>query len=151
MYDTIHLYAVIYLGGGGVCCFCGCNFNKVLHSIFVRWVLSNQSKHFAKKYNTLTDAKDKLNVDYITSTQHIRSTLDQVQSTPQQTAVIDDPLSPVFQSSPLLKEQNEQNLVGDVAQDFLKCFKGPMLSRLKMQVMQYLFQLTVVEFVDMAV
>ena len=106
------------------------------------------SKHLAKKYNTLTDAEDKLNIDYITSTLHIRSTSDQVQSTPQQAAVIDDPLSPVFQSSPLLKEQNEQNLVGDVVQDFLKCFKGPMSYRLKMQVMQYLFQLTVVEFVD---
>ena len=101
----------------------------------------------AKKYNTLTEAEEKLNIDYISSTLDLRSTTDQLSSTPQQTAVIDDPLSPVFQSSPsLIEKKSIRGLVGDVVQDFLKCFKGPMSSRLKVQVLQYLFKLTVVEF-----
>ncbi len=44
------------------------------------------------------------------------------------------------------EKKSIHGLVGDVVQDFLKCFKGPMSSRLKVQVLQYLFKLTVVEF-----
>ena len=65
----------------------------------------------------------------------------------QQATLIDDLLSPVFKSSPIPKEQTTvPNYVGDIVQEFIKCFKGPMSSRLKLQVMDYMFKSTIVDF-----
>ncbi len=53
---------------------------------------------------------------------------------------------PCFKSSPIPKEENvHPHYVGDCIQEFLSCFKASMSSRLKMQVMNYIFKLIIVD------
>ena len=55
-------------------------------------------------------------------------------------------LSIMLKASPIPKQENTApQYVGDVVQTFLKCFQGSMSSRLKMQIMNYIFKLVVAD------
>ena len=73
-------------------------------------------------------------------------------STPKTMPVTNEPLSPVFASSPTI--QNNETfpdcLVGDFIKTFLASYTSKMSHRLKMQVLNYLFKLTVTEIGGMA-
>ena len=58
--------------------------------------------------------------------------------------MVDEPLSPVFQSSPTVKENTNPRLIGDLVKEFLAYFKS-MSSRIKKQLFNYLLKLAALE------
>lgn len=105
-------------------------------------------KHLAIRYTTLSQAEESLHIDYMSNNFGCHNTESKA-STPKTAISIDDllsTLSPVFKSSPLPKQENSApHCVGDIVQTFLKCFKGSMSSRLKKQIMNYIFKLVLVD------
>jgi hypothetical protein len=107
------------------------------------------TKHLAKEFNSLSEAEECLHIDYISSSNDsvdITARINGCQ-TPQTSPAVDEPLSPVFASSPTIPPDNKKVPchVGDLIKEFLACFKGPMSYRLKTQLLNYLFKLIVME------
>jgi hypothetical protein len=106
------------------------------------------NKHLAVRYTTLSQAEESLQIDYMSNDFGCYNTECKSPS-PKPTTSIDEllsTLSPVFKSSPIPEQENKApQYVGDVVQTFLKCFQGSMSSRLKMQIMNYIFKLVLVD------
>ena len=112
------------------------------------------TKHLSKQYGSLSDAQEYFQIDYMSSnidSMFVNQDLLE-SSTPKTIPVASEPLSPVFASSPTI--QNNETLpdclVGDLVKAFLASYKSKMSHRLKMQVLNYLFKLTVTEIGGMA-
>ena len=60
----------------------------------------------AKKYESLSEAEEVLNIDYLTN--DFSCDKNQQTTTPEKASYIEDVLSPVFKSSPIFKEKKKQ-------------------------------------------
>lgn len=99
-------------------------------------------KHLAKEYPTLVEAEETLKIDYI-----LESTLldSPEPGTPVKNFSIPDSLSPIFTASPFKKSSASMESVGDSVTNFITTFRSMTSSRLKKQLVQYLYKLFVVE------
>ena len=66
-----------------------------------------------------------------------------ISGTPQHSAGIDEPLSPVFHSSPA-KQSTTTRANGDIIKEFVTCYKN-ISSRIKEQLLNYFFKLAIME------
>lgn len=118
-----------------------CNSNRTGASCRTR-----VSKHLAKEYPTLADAEEDLNIDYVLDSMHLgNQESGAVMGTPPSSFAIPDGLSPIFGTSPLKKSSSSLESIGDVVKKFVMGFKSMTSSRLKKQLVQYLYKLLVIE------
>ena len=108
------------------------------------------TKHLAKEYNSLSEAEEAMQIDYIggISFGHggVLRTDTPTSSTPHHsTILVDESLSPVFQSSPTIKGNTVPHLIGDLVKEFLACFKSTMSPRMKKQLLNYLLKVVALE------
>ena len=93
------------------------------------------TKHLSKEFNSLSEAEEALQIDYVGGNNFghggIFNTHAPASSTPHHSTMVDEPLSPVFQSSPTVKENTNPRLIGDLVKEFLSYFKSMMSSRIK--------------------
>ena len=100
----------------------------------------------AKKYPTLAEAEEDLNIDYVLDSTHLgNQDPGTVIGTPLGSFAIPDGLSPIFGTSPFKKSSPSVESVGDIVKDFIMAFKSMTSSRLKKQLVQYLYKLLVIE------
>ena len=97
-----------------------------------------------KEFESLSEAEAALHVDYVLDSGifHEAST-----NTPPKRIIPEDvSLSLIFNCSPDKHTQPPTNRsVGDLVKEFLSCFKSLMSVRLKSQILNYLFKLTLVD------
>ena len=99
-------------------------------------------------YASLSQAEASLKIDYVSGNDIICD--DSVNydafttGTPQRSTIIDEPLSPVFHSSPAMHENTTTRATGDIVKEFVTCYKN-MSSRLKEQLLNYFFKLAIME------
>ena len=107
------------------------------------------TKHLSKEFYSLSEAEEALQIDYIGGNNFghggIFNTCAPESSTSCYSTMVDEPMSPVFQSSPTMKENTVPHLIGDLIEEFLACFKSMMSSRLKNQLLKYLLKLVALE------
>ena len=85
---------------------------------------SRVNKHLMKDFKSLSEAEAAMHIDYVE----------------------DVSLSPIFNCSPDKHSQPQKNRsVGDLVKEFLSCFKCLMSVRLKSQILNHLFKLTLVD------
>ena len=101
-------------------------------------------KHLSKEFSSLSEAEESLQIDYISNSGAFESCVS-ASNTPLNSTMIDEPLSPIFNSSPVMKENTMPYATGDIVKEFLTCYKNMMSSRLRKQVLNYLFKLAVME------
>ena len=108
------------------------------------------SKHLAKEYPTLTEAEERLCIDYVLESTHLH--VDEnipVTVTPNKNPCVLDGLSPIFDASPFKQPSNSSESLGDIINNFITTFKCMSSSRLKKQLVKYLYKLFVIEFAGM--
>ena len=98
----------------------------------------------AKEFKTLSEAEEALQIDYVRSSFEESSVFEErARSTPQKTVLVDDAcLSPIFSCSP---SKGAEQSVGDVVRQFLMYFKSSLSSRLRTQLLQHIFKLSVLQ------
>lgn len=97
-----------------------------------------------KKFKSLSEAEEALNIDYVLESGNSEETCDNTQ--PPRLIPEDVSLSPIFSCSPSKYTQPPQSRsVGDVVKEFLSFFKSSMSMRLKSQILNHLFKVTLVE------
>ena len=103
---------------------------------------SRVTKHLSTKFKSLSEAEEALKIDYVLNS----FDYEESGGTPQRTVLPSDAtLSPIFNCSPAKKSKPSDVSVGDMVREFLTCFKTSMSSRLRNQLLNHIFQLTVVE------
>ena len=104
------------------------------------------TKFLAREFKTLSEAEETLQIDYVRSSVAFeeRSIFEErARSTPKKTVLVDDAcLSPIFSCSP---SKGAEQSVGDVVRQFLMYFKSSMSSRLRTQLLQHIFKLSVLQ------
>lgn len=104
------------------------------------------TKFLAREFKTLSEAEEALQIDYVRSSVAFeeRSIFEErARSTPKKTVLVDDAcLSPIFSCSP---SKGAEQSVGDVVRQFLMYFKSSMSSRLRTQLLQHIFKLSVLQ------
>ena len=103
---------------------------------------SKVTKHLCKQYETLSQAEDDLEIDYVFTDDILRDSKESTPISKSQTISHLESLSPIFQCSPV--GQTSSN-IGDSVQNLLKSFKCAMSARLKKQLINYLFKLYIVD------
>ena len=100
----------------------------------------------AKEFKTLSEAEEALQIDYVRSSVAFEESSvfeERARSTPQKTVLVDDAyLSPIFSCSP---SKGAEQSVGDVVRQFLMYFKSSLSSRLRTQLLQHIFKLSVLQ------
>lgn len=97
-----------------------------------------------KKFKSLSEAEEALNIDYVLESGNSEETCDNTQ--PPRLIPEDVSLSPIFSCSPSKYTQPPRSRsVGDVVKEFLSFFKSSMSMRLKSQILNHLFKVTLVE------
>ena len=96
------------------------------------------------EFKTLSQAEEALNIEYVLETGNSEVTCDNIP--PPRLIPEDVSLSPIFNCSPSQYTQPSQSRsVGDVVKEFLSFFKSSMSTRLKSQILNHLFKVTLVE------
>lgn len=122
-----------------------CNLKKFLHIVVYFKGESCRTrvlKHLAKKYDTLQEAEEDLGIDYFQDSIYFCS---EVPDTPNNVTYHHDSLSPIFKASPISSSTETKHLTGDIVWNFVAAFKSTMSSRLKIQLVNYLYKLFVIE------
>lgn len=101
------------------------------------------SKYLPKEYATLEEDEEKLGIDYVLESTAVLA--EERPGTPVKNPSIPDGLSPILAESPFKKNSAVVESIGDVINNFIKTFKTLMSSRLKKQLIQYLYKLYVAE------
>ena len=95
----------------------------------------------------MSQAEESLEIDYVTGNDIICDESVNYDAfangTPQRSTIIDEPLSPVFHSSPAM-HSTTTCATGDIVNEFVTCYKN-MSSRLKGQLQNYFFKLAIME------
>lgn len=93
----------------------------------------------------MSEAEEALKIDYLKNSFDFGVEL--LRSTPRKPVAVPDisSLSPIFKCSPTMDAPPKGSGVGDLVKEFLSCFKSSMSSRLKTQLLQHIFKLTIVE------
>ena len=97
-----------------------------------------------KDFKSLSEAEAALHIDYVLDSGIFREAFT---NTPTKWIIPEDvSLSPIFNCSPDKHSQPQKNRsVGDLVKEFLSCFKSLMSVRLKSQILNHLFKLTLVD------
>jgi len=96
-----------------------------------------------KKFKSLSEAEEALNIDYVLESGNSEGTCDNTQP-PR--LIPEDVSSPIFSCSLSKYTQPPQSrTVDDVVKEFLSFFKSSMLMRLKSQILNHFFKVTLVE------
>ena len=103
------------------------------------------TKHLSVQFKTLSEAKEALQIDYLTSGFDFGE--DQQSSTPQRPTAptCANTLSPIFQCSPFQDAHPLASSIGDLIKDFISSFKCAMSSRLRSQLLNHLFEIAIIE------
>lgn len=96
----------------------------------------------AKKYATLKDAEEDLNIDYVEDCINL---WDEPLNTLQHERVDYQTLSPIFKASPINRSTESRATVGNIVRDFDASFKSTMSPRLKEQLVKYFYKQMVIE------
>ena len=97
-----------------------------------------------KEFESLSEAEAALHVDYMLDSGILQEA--STNTPPERTIPEDVSLSPIFNCSPDKHTQSLKNrIVGDLVKEFLSCFKSLMSDRLKSQILNLLFKLTLVD------
>ena len=100
----------------------------------------------AKEFKTLSEVEEALQIVYVRSSVAFEESSvfeERARSTPQKTVLVDDAcLSPIFSCSP---SKGAEQSVGDVVRQFLMYFKSSLSSRLRTQLLQHIFKLSVLQ------
>jgi len=97
-----------------------------------------------KEFKTLSEAEEALNIEHVLESGDSEVTCDNIP--PPRLIPEDFSLSPIFNCSPSKYTQPSQSRsVGDVVKEFLSVFKSSMSTRLKSQILNHLFKVTLVE------
>ena len=103
---------------------------------------SKVTKHLCKQYETLSQAEDDLEIDYVFTDDILRDSKESTPISKSQTISHLESLSPIFQCSPV--GQTSSN-IGDSVQNLLKSFKCAMSAGLKKQLINDLFKLYIID------
>ena len=106
------------------------------------------NKHLMKEFKTLSEAEEAVNIEYVLESGDSEVTCYNIP--PPRLIPEDASLSPIFNCSPSKYTQPSQSLsVGDVVKEFLSVFKSSMSTRLRSQILNHLFKITLVEDGDL--
>jgi hypothetical protein len=100
-------------------------------------------KHLSKQYQTLSDAEEKLDIDYLLNTIQLDTCNDGKHTPKKPFPDTKEPISPTFYCSPT-KQYSSNQCAGDIITNLLSSF-DKMTPKLKLNILKFLFKKMIVD------